>query len=171
MPDLFGHRRGARIVRVTGRAAGARYPNDAARRSRRFTVEQWIADAKKRSIPAIVNFVRALMHDIQGVRNAVIESWSNGQTEGQINRLKTLKRSMFGRTDIQLLRARMPPPGVHPARVALLVRTDLWLTFGAGTLTRQANVPGNQGYFQASRGQMRRTYRPRAGYIRLAKVR
>lgn len=72
-------------------------------------LERWIVDAKGCGIPAIVNFVRALMHDIQAVRNAVIEPWSNGQTEGQINRLKTLKRSMFGRADIRLLRARMMP--------------------------------------------------------------
>jgi transposase len=39
------------------------------------------------------------MIDIQAVRNAVIERWSNGQTEGQINRLKTLTRAMFGRAD------------------------------------------------------------------------
>jgi hypothetical protein len=34
---------------------------------------------------------------------------SNGQTEGQINRLKTLKRSMYGRAGTELLRARMLP--------------------------------------------------------------
>jgi len=51
------------------------------------------------------------MVDIQAVRNAVIETWSNGQTEGQINRLKTLKRAMFGRARIELLRARLMPVG------------------------------------------------------------
>ena len=49
------------------------------------------------------------MVDIQAVRNAVIEPWSNGQTEGQINRLKTLKRAMYGRASAALLRARMRP--------------------------------------------------------------
>lgn len=43
------------------------------------------------------------------VQNAVTDPWSNGQTEGQINRLKTLKRSMYGRASIELLRARMLP--------------------------------------------------------------
>jgi hypothetical protein len=42
-------------------------------------------------------------------RHAVVEPWSNGQTEGQINRLKTLKRGMYGRAGIDLLRARMMP--------------------------------------------------------------
>jgi hypothetical protein len=49
------------------------------------------------------------MVDIQAVRNAVIESWSNGQTEGQINRLKALKRAMYGRASVASLCARMRP--------------------------------------------------------------
>jgi hypothetical protein len=39
------------------------------------------------------------------VRNAVSESWSTGQTEGQIDRLKTLKQAMYGRAGTELLRA------------------------------------------------------------------
>jgi transposase len=35
------------------------------------------------------------------------QPWSNGQTEGQINRLKTLKRQMYGRGNIDLLKARL----------------------------------------------------------------
>jgi transposase len=54
-------------------------------------------------------FATTLRYDIDAVQNAVIEPWSNGQTEGQINRLKMLKRSMYGRASIELLRARMLP--------------------------------------------------------------
>jgi hypothetical protein len=54
-------------------------------------------------------FAKTLRQDIDAVQNAVTEPWSNGQTEGQINRLKTLKRSMYGRASIELLRARMLP--------------------------------------------------------------
>ena len=43
------------------------------------------------------------------MRNAICEPWSNGQTEGQINRLKMLKRTMYGRASVALLRARMHP--------------------------------------------------------------
>jgi transposase len=43
------------------------------------------------------------------VRNAIELPWSNGQAEGQINRLKTLKRAMYGRAGPGLLRARMLP--------------------------------------------------------------
>jgi hypothetical protein len=72
-------------------------------------LEPWLTDAKGCGIPAVMNFARALMVDIQAVRNAVIEPWSNGQTEGQINRLKALKRAMYGRASVALLCARMRP--------------------------------------------------------------
>jgi transposase len=39
------------------------------------------------------------------------DPWSNRQTEGQINRLQTLKQAMYGRAGAELLRARiMQPP-------------------------------------------------------------
>jgi transposase len=41
------------------------------------------------------------------VENAIVEPWASGHAEGQINRLMTLKRAMFGRSGIELLRARM----------------------------------------------------------------
>jgi transposase len=54
-------------------------------------------------------FARILRRDIDAVRNAITERWNNGQTEGQINRLKTLRRAMYGRAGPELLRARMLP--------------------------------------------------------------
>ena len=42
-------------------------------------------------------FARTLRRDIDAVKNALTERWSNGKTEGQINRLKPLKRAMYGR--------------------------------------------------------------------------
>ncbi len=76
------------------------------------TVEKfdaWLDDAHKSGIYGMRRFVRTLRQDIEAVRNAMVEPWSNGQTEGQINKLKTLKRAMYGRTNIDLLRARMMP--------------------------------------------------------------
>jgi hypothetical protein len=42
-----------------------------------------------------------------GIGNAIISPWSNGQTEGQITRLKLIKRQMYGRAKLDLLRARV----------------------------------------------------------------
>lgn len=64
-----------------------------------------IDDARTSGIYAMQRYGRSLLQDIDAVRNAVIEPWSNGQVEGQINRLKTLKRAMYGRAGVELLRA------------------------------------------------------------------
>jgi transposase len=69
----------------------------------------WLKDARRSGIYSMQRFARALRHDIEAVRNAVLEPWSNGQTEGQINRLKTLKLAMYGRAGVDLLRARLMP--------------------------------------------------------------
>jgi transposase len=72
-------------------------------------LDKWLEDATASGIYAMRRFVRTLRQDIDAVRNAITDPWSNGQTEGQINRLKTLKRSMYGRAGLELLRARMLP--------------------------------------------------------------
>jgi transposase len=55
------------------------------------------------------SFVGKSRQDIDAVRNAILEPSSNGQGEGQINRLKTLKRAMYGRASVELVCARMMP--------------------------------------------------------------
>jgi len=50
-----------------------------------------------------------LRHDVDAVRNAISQEWSNGQTERQVNRLKTLRRAMYGRARVKLRCARMRP--------------------------------------------------------------
>jgi transposase len=69
----------------------------------------WMDDAHRTGLYSLRRFVLVLRRDVEAVRNAISERWSNGQTEGQINRLKTLKRSMYGRASVELLRARMLP--------------------------------------------------------------
>ena len=69
----------------------------------------WLKDAQQSGLYAMQRFARTLQRDIDAVRNAITEPWSNGQTEGQINRLKALKRAMYGRAGLELLRARMLP--------------------------------------------------------------
>ena len=51
-------------------------------------------------------FARRLLDDYAAVRAAVTLAWSNGQTGGQINRLKTIKRQMYGRASLDLLSER-----------------------------------------------------------------
>ncbi len=52
-------------------------------------------------------FALRLRQDAAAVRAALEYSWSNGPVEGQVNRLKMLKRTMFGRAKLDLLRQRV----------------------------------------------------------------
>lgn len=64
----------------------------------------WIDRASSSLIASLANGVR---RDEAAVRAAIISAWSNGQTEGQITRLKLVKRQMYGRGKIDLLQARL----------------------------------------------------------------
>ena len=67
----------------------------------------WLADARACSVPAIETFAAGLEVDGAAVRAALTEPWSNGQAEGQVNRLKLLKRQSYGRAGFDLLRRRV----------------------------------------------------------------
>ena len=56
------------------------------------------------------NFAWGLRQDYAAVRAALAYDWSNGQVEGQVNRLKTIKHQMYGRANFDLLRQRVLGP-------------------------------------------------------------
>ena len=69
--------------------------------------DDWLTEVKASGIKEIQNWADGLLADEEAVRNALSSEWSNGQTEGQGNRLKTIKRQMYGRANFDLLRARV----------------------------------------------------------------
>ena len=73
------------------------------------SLKRWIEKAEATGIEGMRRFVRQLKKDMEAVENAVKEVWSNGPVEGHINRLKTLKRQMYGRAKFELVRARTLP--------------------------------------------------------------
>lgn len=67
-------------------------------------LEDWLQAAK---LSLVTSFANGVEKDLAAVRNAIISPWSNGQTEGQITRLKLVKRQMYGRAKLDLLQARL----------------------------------------------------------------
>ena len=67
-------------------------------------LEPWTATA---GASLIASFASGILKDKAAVCAAITEPWSNGQTEGQITRLKLVKRQMYGRAKIDLLQARL----------------------------------------------------------------
>ena len=70
-------------------------------------LEAWLRDARACGVPAVETFAAGLEQDGAAVRAALTTPWSNGQTEGRITRLKLLKRQMYRRAGLDLLRRRM----------------------------------------------------------------
>src|SRR5690606_40725050 len=67
-------------------------------------LDPWIAEA---SPSLIASFARGFTNDKAAIRAAITQQWSNGQVEGQINKLKLVKRQMYGRAKLDLLQARL----------------------------------------------------------------
>jgi transposase len=80
------------------------------RQSLAETFENWIDQVKQSDITELQNFASGLLKDRAAVVAALSLPWSNGQVEGQVNRLKLIKRQMYGRASFTLLRARV----LHP---------------------------------------------------------
>ena len=67
----------------------------------------WMEKASRSTFGAIHRFTTGLRRDEAAIAAAVSLPWSNGQVEGQVHRLKLIKRQMYGRGKLDLLQARM----------------------------------------------------------------
>jgi transposase len=70
----------------------------------------WIHDALNSTLTPFKTLATGIHRDKAAVLAALSLPWSSGQVEGQINRLKTLKRQMYGRASLDLLRIRVMRP-------------------------------------------------------------
>lgn len=70
-------------------------------------MDPWRAAVKQSGITELISFAAGLQRDRSAVDAAFTSEWSQGQVEGQVNRIKTTKRSMYGRSKFDLLRQRI----------------------------------------------------------------
>jgi transposase len=104
----------ARLDAIRGRSAELSAALDLAdefaaliRKVSQGTLTAWLARAESSSCPEIRRFAEGIRRDEAAVQAAVGGRWSNGPVEGHVNRLKTIKRQMYGRAGFVLLRARV----------------------------------------------------------------
>ena len=69
----------------------------------------WMNAATASRFAFLAQFAKTLGRDLEAVRLAITTPWSNGPLEGHINRLKVIKRQMYGRASFELLKARVLP--------------------------------------------------------------
>jgi len=70
-------------------------------------LDAWLIQARRSGVRELAAFAEGIRRDYAAVRAACELPWSQGQTEGHVNRLKLLKRQMFGRAKLDLLRRRL----------------------------------------------------------------
>jgi transposase len=70
-------------------------------------LDAWLVQAEHNGIAELKSFAQGVGRDYAAVRAAFSSQYSNGQVEGQVNRLKLIKRQMFGRATFDLLRLRV----------------------------------------------------------------
>ncbi|GAA0905070.1 hypothetical protein Vau01_066360 [Virgisporangium aurantiacum] len=73
-------------------------------------LDAWIAAVEADDLPELHSYANGLKRDYDAVRNGLTLAHSSGAVEGQVNRIKMLKRQMFGRANLDLLRKRI----LHP---------------------------------------------------------
>jgi hypothetical protein len=71
------------------------------------TLVDWLSRAEVGACPEVRHFAEGIRRDESAVNAAVTMRWSNGPVEGHVNRLKTIKRQMYGRAGFTLLKARV----------------------------------------------------------------
>lgn len=69
----------------------------------------WIPEATTSGMAALARFAEGLQEDRAAITAGLTLPWSHGPVEGQVNRLKLLKREGYGRAGVRLLRQRLMP--------------------------------------------------------------
>ena len=73
-------------------------------------LDLWLQDIGKLDIPEINKFIAGVYRDITAVKNAITLEYNNGLAEGSVNKIKVIKRIMYGRCSFDLLRRKVLAP-------------------------------------------------------------
>lgn len=76
----------------------------------KFQLNQWLADVSQSELVELQRVATGMEADVTAVHEAISSRWSNNVVEGHVNRLKMLKRQMYGRERFELLRRRVISP-------------------------------------------------------------
>ena len=70
-------------------------------------LDPWLQEASESELPELCRFASGIQRDKAGVLAVLSLAWSNGPVEAQVQKLKLVKRQMFGRAKFDLLRQRV----------------------------------------------------------------
>jgi transposase len=70
-------------------------------------LDEWINKTRKLNIPEITSFINGIERDIVAVKNGIKYDYNNGLAEGSVNKIKVIKRIMYGRCSFELLKQKV----------------------------------------------------------------
>jgi predicted transcriptional regulator len=70
-------------------------------------LDKWLESAMALGMEEITSFANGTVRDIDAVKNAIMYRYNNGLAEGSVNKLKVIKRIMYGRNNFNLLRNKL----------------------------------------------------------------
>lgn len=69
--------------------------------------EDWINGIGNLKIKELDEYINSVKNDYNSIVNAIVLDYNNGLAEGSVNKLKTIKRIMYGRNNFELLRSKV----------------------------------------------------------------
>ena len=70
-------------------------------------LDSWIEHAKMVNQPELNTFLEGINKDLTAFKNGITEQYNNGLAEGSVNKIKVIKRIMYGRNSFELLKAKV----------------------------------------------------------------
>lgn len=70
-------------------------------------LDSWIVETKKLNIQEFNSFINGIERDIEAVKNGIKYEYNNGLAEGSVNKIKVIKRIMYGRCSFALLKQKV----------------------------------------------------------------
>lgn len=70
-------------------------------------LDAWIESAQKHDIPKLQPFVEGISKDLEAIKNRITYSYNNGLAKGSVNKIKVIKRIMYGRNSFELLKSKV----------------------------------------------------------------
>lgn len=70
-------------------------------------LDEWIQNTKQHKIPEINSFINGIERDLEAVKNGIKYDYNNGLAEGSVNKIKVIKRIMYGRCSFDLLKQKV----------------------------------------------------------------
>ncbi len=70
-------------------------------------LDKWIDKTKKYKIPEMDSFINGIERDLEAVKNGIKYNYNNGLAEGSVNKIKVIKRIMYGRCSFNLLKQKV----------------------------------------------------------------